>query len=170
MINREEALKFLKTYQPLPNDEELSNNIDILNFYDEVRKYFLIHYEPACVPLFLNSFGGRDGFGIYQLIEDVIKQYPNELVVPFIKQALNSKFETVIYWNAQISILFPDNSLQESLISLINHQNVDIRYATISALSRLANQDYKKSLEVRLMIETDEDIIELIQEVLKYDA
>jgi len=27
---------------------------------------------------------------------------------------------------------------------------MDIRYAAISALSRMANQDYKKSLEVRL--------------------
>ena len=75
MIDKEEALKFLEAYQPLPSDSELSKNINILNIYNEVRKYFLTHYDPRCIPLFLNSFGGRNGFGVYQLIEDVLKCY-----------------------------------------------------------------------------------------------
>ncbi len=166
MIDKEEALKFLEAYQPLPSDSELSKNINILNIYNEVRKYFLTHYDPRCIPLFLNSFGGRNGFGVYQLIEDVLKCYPSELVIPFIKLALHSKFESVIYWNAQIAVSFPDDSLQESLINLINHHNVDIRYTAISALSRMPNQDYKEYLKTRLIFESDNDIIELIHELL----
>ena len=65
-----EAIEFLKTVQPLPDDSELSE--ELIAQYDEVRKHFIKSPNELAVPLLLNSFGDGDGFGVYQLVEDAI--------------------------------------------------------------------------------------------------
>jgi len=61
------ALAFLERHQPLPPDDQLS--ADLIREYDEVRKFFIEHPDPRCIPLFLNSFGDESCFGVYQLVE-----------------------------------------------------------------------------------------------------
>jgi hypothetical protein len=62
-MNIDEAITFLKNHQPMPSDVDLDK--ETINGYDEARKVFLFNRAPECVPLFLNSFGEGDGFGVY---------------------------------------------------------------------------------------------------------
>jgi len=66
-----EALSFLQAHQPMPDDDALNAHPEILQKYEEVRKYFVENPDPRCIELFLNSFGERSGFGIYQLVDEV---------------------------------------------------------------------------------------------------
>jgi len=54
MMNKFEAIEFLKHHQPLPDDNELTK--EIIDNYDEVRKFFKSNPDEICIPLFLNSF------------------------------------------------------------------------------------------------------------------
>lgn len=78
-MNDIEALDFLKQHQLMLSDLEIEKSI--IDKYDEVRKYFLKNRNPECVQLFLNSFGEISGFGVYQLVEDVIRKYNADEVI-----------------------------------------------------------------------------------------
>jgi hypothetical protein len=65
-MNKEKAIEFLKKHQPMPDDDSLST--ELINEYDMVRKYFLMNPDEECIPLFLNSYGKIDGYGVYKLI------------------------------------------------------------------------------------------------------
>ena len=69
----EQGLAFLNAYQPMPDDTELSE--ELVRAYDEVRRFFIEHPDARCIPLFLKSFGAGDGFGVYQLVEDVLRHF-----------------------------------------------------------------------------------------------
>ncbi len=69
-MNKVEALSFLKAHQPLPDDDLLKE--EEIQKYNEVREYFINNPDEDCIPLFLNLFGGKDGLGVYELVEDVI--------------------------------------------------------------------------------------------------
>ena len=92
-MNTQEALEFLEQNQPMPADSELTE--EHIAKYDEIRSFFIESPDLACLPLFLNSFGDGDGFGVYQLIEDVIGQLRFEEVLPHLLDALSSPFRSV---------------------------------------------------------------------------
>jgi hypothetical protein len=91
------AVAFLKQYQPLPDDEALNELPDVMNTYDETRKYFLENPDPVCIRLFLHSFGEGSGYGMYQLIEDVISKFEPELVVPQLVNVLEFGPESTLF-------------------------------------------------------------------------
>lgn len=113
MITRIEALSFLKRYQPMLSDKEIKQ--EELETYEEVRKYFQNNFDERCIPLFLNAFGGKNGFGVYQMVEDVIIEYGKEVVLPYILNTFNNSSDSVKYWCIQIASNFPDASLFEPL-------------------------------------------------------
>ena len=164
-MKKEEALAFLKKHQPLPPDEKLTQ--DIADQYDDIRRYFLQYPDKECIPLFLNSFGEGDGFGIYVLIEDVIQQFATEKVVPYLVKALFCKFKSVRYWNAQIAFNFPDPELVAPLSQLLKKGDFDMRYACITALGEIRDERIKDVLRAALAKEKEEEIRELIKEILK---
>jgi len=71
-------IDFLHKNQPMPQDENLSE--EMITIYDDARRFFEHHPNKLCIPLFLNSFGERDGFGVYQLVENLIFMFPKEEV------------------------------------------------------------------------------------------
>ncbi|WP_019636598.1 HEAT repeat domain-containing protein [Paenibacillus fonticola] len=162
-----EAIEFLRNNQPLVDDSVLED--ETIKKYDEVRKFFLSNPDPSCVPLLLNSFGNGDGFGVYQLIEDVIVKFDNELVLPHLINALDSEHKSVRYWNAQIASSFPDTILIEPLIKLLEEKDSDIRYASITALSQIDEESIIEKMKDILKKEDDKDIIELIHEHLEVE-
>lgn len=117
MITRIEAIYFLKKHQPMPKDDELKE--EEIQKYEEVRKFFIDNPDECCIPLFLNSFGGKDGLGLYQMIEDVILMYDVEKVLPYVIQSLDSPYDGVKYWVSQIASNFPDDSLFDPLSNLL---------------------------------------------------
>lgn len=159
-----EALDFLRKHQPMPSDREL--NKDILDKYDEVRKFFLTYREPECVPLLLNSFGAGSGLGVYQLIEDVIRIYDNSEVIPYLKSALKSNSKSIRYWNAQIAAYFPTTELLEPLTELLGEDDYDIKYAALTALEQLDSEKVLGVIKDFQDIETDTELQELAQEII----
>lgn len=78
MLTKNEAISFLEEHQSMPKDDELKESE--IKKYEEVRKYFLDNPDEQCIPLFLNSFGGKDGFGVYQMVEEVLLDIDNNIL------------------------------------------------------------------------------------------
>lgn len=170
MITKLEALSFLKEHQPMPTDNELTEYE--IRKYEEVRKFFLNNVDVQCIPLLLNSFGGKDGLGVYQMMEDVILMYNKEEVLPHILEALNNSCEYVIYWCVQIASNFPDADLFIPLSKFIKHDDEDIKIASITALAQLALNDIRtydviEVLKKEIEIISDGEIKEFAEEVLE---
>jgi hypothetical protein len=163
-MNKLIALEFLTQYQPLPPDQELS--VEILDIYDNVREYFLANPDPVCIPLFLNSFGNGSGFGVYQLVEDVICQFSKEEVLSSLISALQSQHSGVKYWCTQIAGSFPDVKLIDPLRNLLQDGSSDIRVMSVYALSAINNEQSLGILKKHMEVVTDENILILIKEVL----
>lgn len=144
MITKLEAISFLKEHQPMPGDDELTEYE--IGKYEEVRNFFLNNVDAQCIPLFLNLFGGKDGLGVYQMVEDVILMYDKKEVLPHMLKAFNNPCKYVIYWCVQI--------------------------ASITTLAQLALNDIRSYevidvLKNEIEIASDEEVKEFIQEVLE---
>jgi len=161
-----EAIDFLKNHQPMPNDIFLNQNIEILNIYEQVRKHFLHSFNKSCVPLFLNSFGDINGFGVYQLVEDVILRYEADIVLPHLIENIENGTYPVKYWCTQIAALFPDNRLIESLKNSFNGASFDLKYHIIIAMGNIENTEAKDLLISLLTKETNEELVDLIKSYL----
>lgn len=170
MITKIEALSFLEEHQPMPKDEELKK--EEIETYEEVRNFFLNNPDEECISLFLNSFGGKDGFGIYQMVEDVVMKYDKETVMPHALKALNNESENVKYWCIQIISNFPDNRLFKPLVKMLELEDEDIKVATITALAQLALNNLCVNEVIKVLEDeteriTEEDIKGFAEEVLE---
>lgn len=169
MITKKEAITFLVEHQPMPCDEDLGEEIKM---YEEVRQFFLGNPDEQCIPLFLNSFGGKDGLGVYQMVEDVILMYDKKVVLPHVLDGLRSVYEGVKYWCIQIASDFPDESLYEPLSEILeSDDDEDIKMATITSLAQLPLNGIKNDEVIELLrceMETsgDDDIRDFIEEIL----
>ena len=163
-MNKDTAIAFLRSHQPMPNDDILDESL--INKYEEVRKFFMANPSEECIPLFLNSFGEYDGFGVYQLVEDIILKFKHEVVIHYLRESLNNEHKGVRYWCAQIALLFPDDLLVEPLSSLLMDENSDIRMAATMALMEISNPIIKQILDSHLSLEIDNDIKELITDAI----
>jgi hypothetical protein len=156
----ETALVWLGKHQPLPTDQEMVQ--EIADQFDEIRKLFLTHSDSRCIPLFLNVFGGRNGWGMYQLVEYVLLKYPTHEILPHLLEALKSPNQYVRQWCAQIASNFPDSSLVSPLATLLGDQDEDVKSGAVIALQEIQDIRVRSILEVYLEHEEDESLRELI--------
>ena len=128
-MNRNEALSFLCDHQPMPDDDDLTQ--EVIDKYDEVRKFFTANPDKEVISLFLNSYGNGDGWGVYQLVEDVFYKCHRDDVVVEIKEILEnpSIADSVRYWVTQVSAAFSDVKLKKGLAISLKSTNEDIRDA-----------------------------------------
>lgn len=169
MITKAAALSFLMEHQPMPNDQEITQ--EEIKRYEEVRTFFIDNPDEQCIPLFLNSFGDKDGFGIYQMVEDVIVMYNKKIVLPHILHAFHSSYGSVKYWCIQIATNFPDESLLSPLANFLQSEDQDIKAAAITAIAQLALNHIKADEILKILKEeikriSDEEIKEFATEVL----
>ncbi len=165
-----EAFSFLKEHQPMPSDDIIMK--EEIEKYEEVRKFFLNNRDVQCVPLLLNSFGGKDGFGIYQMVEDVILLYSKNEVLPHILNSIKNPCKYVVYWCIQIASNYPDAVLYNPLIKTLKNDDEDIKLASITSLACLALNDIRKrdvieALKNEADIVSDEEIKEFIEDTLR---
>lgn len=163
-MDTREGLEFLSKHQPMPPDEELDQQL--IDYYDEVRKWFILNPDPQCVPLFLNSFGKGDGWGVYQLVGDALIVFDKAIVVPHLVKSLRNPNGSVSYWSAQIACSFPDAVLIAPLRKLIEGGDHDIKYAAITALEQIGGTTVKDILSTQLTVEEDQELKELLENVL----
>ena len=162
------ALAFLEAHQPMPDDADLDEGL--IGEYDDVRRHFLQNLDERCIPLFLNSFGSGDGFGVYPLIEDVLAQFPPEKVVPHLAAALQSSHQSVRYWSAQIAAIFPDQELVSPLGRLLIDEEFDVRYAAVTALGQICSVESRIILSEHQQHEAEAEIADLIDDILSENA
>jgi HEAT repeat protein len=167
-MDTQAALAFLEAHQPMPDDADLDEAL--IGKYDDVRRHFLENPDERCIPLFLNSFGSGDGFGVYQLIEDVLAQFPPEKVVPHLAAALQSSRQSVRYWSAQIAEFFPEEELVSPLGRLLKDEEFDVRYAAVTALGQISSVASNMLLSEHRQQEADAEISDLIEEILSENA
>lgn len=154
-----QALSWLQQYQPLPNDTEMTQ--EIADMYDQVRLHFIKNPDSQCIPLFLNSFGGRNGWGVYQLVEDVLRPYSAQEVLPHLLNSLQSPNVYVRQWSAYIASNLPDSCLIGPLSRLLADYDEDVKSGAIIALQQIQDERVKSILELYCENETDEDLRDL---------
>jgi hypothetical protein len=159
-MNTDDALQFLRAHQPMPSDAQLSE--EDVEQYDAVRRHFLAHPSPECVPLLLNSFGEGDGLGVYPLVEDVLRKLPKNAVVPHLRAALGSVHRSVRYWCAQIAAVCPDSFLIQPLTLLLDDSDPDIRCAAITALVQIEDGTIVPLLQSALDRESDPEVRQML--------
>jgi len=163
-MNADEALQFLAEHSPLPDDDDLSD--ELIGKYDEVRRFFLDHPDPRSIAPFLNSFGSGSGFGVYQLVEDVIRPFSPEKVLPHLLAALRSPHPGVRYWSLQMAPDFAGDTLIEATMENLKHSDPNVRSAAADALSFIGNESAIKALEAARQAERDDDVRHAMEEAL----
>lgn len=134
---KDEALAFLMSHQPMPADADLTQNL--IDSYDEVRKYFETYSDSSAIELFLRSFGDGDGWGVYQLVEGVFYKCPRSDVVAALKKVLEDECipESIRYWSTQTAATFSDEDLRKGLNISLNSKSIDTREAAELAIEML---------------------------------
>lgn len=169
-MTKEEALNFLESHQPMPSDENLSS--ELIGAYEKVRVFFKNNPDNRCIPLFLNSFGGKDGYGVYQMVDEVICMYDKELVIPYIMEAIRVDNINIQFHAIEFAADFPDKRLYPLLSGLLNSVDEDVIMASIIALAQLALKniyyyDVLDDLQKKYESLTDITLKEFILEVLE---
>jgi len=158
MIKNEQFyLDFLKKNQPMLPDEELTE--ETLKIYDDARVYFQQNPNKACIPLFLNSFGERDGLGVYQLVEEVFYDFSIEDMKEHLINALSNKKGSIQYWCSRIASHFPCVEFIAHLEKLLYEGNFDIKCAVLDSLSLFDFHEARNAVSNFLKIEKDINII-----------
>jgi hypothetical protein len=139
---------------------------ELMTAYDEIRLFFVGNPDERCVPLFLNSFGNGSGFGVYQLVDNLIAMFPSPVVMPHLVAALRSPFTGVRYWNAQIAALFPDPVLVPILCEMLRNDDIDAKSAAVTALGQIPGDDAEVCLREALLASDDEMLRELIRDAI----
>lgn len=125
-MNINEAILFLKTYQPMPNDDSITE--DLINTYDEVRKFAMHNPSEELIELFMKSYGCGDGLGVYPLVEDFFKIFNEEIIIEHLKQNLKDDSLPLCtkYWLVQVALSYPSYKLIDCMNALKNQNDEDI--------------------------------------------
>lgn len=165
-MTNDEALAFLKSNQPMPADK--AGPPEIFRRYDEVREHFLSTSDDRCVPLFLGSFGEGSGFGIYQLVEDVLRRYPRKLVVDALRQHLGSKHQGVRNWCLLLGVEYADRSLVPFFARSLRSDDPEERLWAAHCMQQVyVESEDRADVEACLAEEPNEDITALLEEMLR---
>jgi hypothetical protein len=163
-----EALEFLARHQPMPDDEHLDQTT--MDTYEAVRKHFLEHYDERCVPLFLGSFGEGSGWGVYQLVEDVLREYPRDLVRKALDDCLQSPHSGVRKWCLQIAMEYEDPALLRHFRRMLSSDDVDERIWSAYNIDLVGTVDDRPLVEEALRSETDADVREILERWLQREG
>lgn len=136
-MTKNEALLFLEHHQPMPADTALTQ--ELIDVYDEVRQYFVAHPAKEAIILFLRSFGEGDGWGVYQLVEDVFYKCDSSDVIMSLRLILEdeSVSDSVRYWSTQSAAAFCNEALRKGINISLASKNEDIKEAAELAISVL---------------------------------
>ncbi len=156
-------LNFLRENQPMPSDDLLTE--ELIKTYDEARLFFHENPNKECIPLFLNSFGYIDGFGVYQLIEHVIAQYAMEDVLDDLKKSLSSEYPSVRYWSAHVASRFPSEKLLPSLSKLLQEDDIDIKTFGLIAIGQIKSPEINDIINEFLRNEIDQELIAMAMDI-----
>ena len=136
-MNKTDALTFLRAQQPLPDDDQLTQ--DLIDAYDAARRLFLAAPDHAALPLFLRSFGKGDGWGVYPLVEDLFHACSRGEAIVAIREALEDPRLPggSRYWVTQLAAAVADPTLRAGRARALRGEPPDTREAAEMALEML---------------------------------
>ena len=161
-MTTEEALRFLARHQPLPPENELDEQT--IATYDEVRKHFLDVYDERCVDLFLGSFGEGMGLGVYQLVDEVLRKYPHDLVVLSLDRHLCSSHSGVRFWCLQVATIFPDYTLRPHFKRLVLSGDVDESLFAAQNIALTAREEDRGFVQALLRRDLDPEVRQILKD------
>ena len=172
-MNKDQALKFLYQYQPMPAAEELpdSEYEALLDNYNEVLNYFESNPCEESIRPFLNSFGDTDGYGVYDEVCTFMYCFKIEQIVEPLLEAMKSSLVAVRYWAASIAIWFVNSGdcrIVQTLLELLDDSDIKVRDTAVCALSRYDQiGDYSKTIKNKYQHEQSEIVKETYSEYFK---
>lgn len=165
-MTNELALQFLRAHQPMPSDKDPSTN-DLFQRFDEVRRFFMCELDRRAVPLLIGALGEGDGHGIYSMVETTLLAYPNEVVVPALRDGLASSHRSVRYWSAQFAVNYASEELLEQLSELCRKGGIDERIAAVTAIEVIGTVKAKERLREMLTLNLERSVQEMINAALE---
>ncbi|MFC7371616.1 HEAT repeat domain-containing protein [Fictibacillus iocasae] len=164
-MNHEHALTILNKYSPMPDDDQLTQ--EIVDEYRSVIEY--IDEQPSDIlylkPL-LHSLGAFDGWGVYEVTRTILVAYESSQIIPYLKEGLLSSLNGRKYWCTLLATDFPDESLIPLLVQTLHDPLEEIRVHSAMALESIGNPCVIDELRKRMALESDEDVIDVFQEAI----
>lgn len=150
MNKYEEILTFLENNQPLPDENNITD--EQINMYRNSLEYLdEVYSDERCIPLLLNCFGSWYLFEIDKHVEPILLKFNKEIVEPYLINSLKSKNKYVRYW----SVCYAGEFLSENNINLlkkiISNKNEDedtrlFGLLSMSFISEEKTNEYIKEL------------------------
>ncbi len=108
---KEQGLEFLRAHQPMPDTDDLTINCeDWVREWERVCEHFTNSPCIEALPLFFGSFGGGDGYGVYQTLNGYIEKLDPEEAAPYFVEALNSPSAAVREQVSEFTIEFESSN------------------------------------------------------------
>ncbi|HWO97232.1 MAG TPA: HEAT repeat domain-containing protein [Bacillus sp. (in: firmicutes)] len=167
-MNKDQALSILKKYSPMPDEEDITE--EMIDEYASAIEYFEENPDPICIEPIMMTFSLDDCFGVYDHAVDVLRNFSNNQVVPYLLKAIQSEDEGRRYWGTEMAKFFPDERLINSLSRCIDDSNEEIRAYSVYALNCIGHKSVLPILYERLVKEQDGEVCkELKQAILRLE-
>ncbi len=160
-----EALAFLKSQQPMPNDPEEP----LLQRFRAVTHFLFQHPDPACIPLLLNALAHWDDWSLYDSVQSVLRQFKAQEVVPHLRVGLAHEREVTRTWSADTARYFPHPLLVEPLGRLLREDRVEVRLVAAAALELIPVPEVVQLAKAAVELERDEDVLEILRTIINGD-
>lgn len=120
----EAHLHALARTQPLPQEPELS--AELIDRFEEARLFFELNQDDRCVPLLIGAVNADSGFGVYQMVEDALRNQTRSVVLSEIELALRQGKEHHLAWVIEWAMNFEAYELAELVQTYVSHPSTDI--------------------------------------------
>lgn len=117
-------LEFLRLHQPLPLESELTE--EQIDQFEEVRLHFVNNHDDRCVRLFINAVNADGGFGVYQMVEDALRNQSHSVVISELEKALQDGKEHHLAWVLEWAMNFEAFEFEDLVQNYVNHSSSDI--------------------------------------------
>ncbi|HZM72997.1 MAG TPA: hypothetical protein VFC71_06440 [Candidatus Polarisedimenticolia bacterium] len=131
-MNGQEAIDFLGRHQPMPPDEELTD--ELIGQFDEARRALALDPQGGGVRLLLNAIGRGSGFGVYQLVDDTLRAYDPDNVVQVLAELLATVPDDRSGWLMEYALDYPDERLIDPVVEALVRGDRDTRFFAASFL------------------------------------
>ncbi|MEH7019034.1 MULTISPECIES: HEAT repeat domain-containing protein [Bacillus] len=163
-MNREQAIKILKKYSPMPDDENLTE--EMINEYASAIMYFEENPHLSCIEPIMMTFSLDDCYGVYEHATCVLREFSNDEVVPHLIKAIRDEHEGRRYCGTDLAKFFPDERLVSPLLICIDDLNDEIRGYVVYALGEIGDRSVLPILHNRLLKEDDENVCDELKQVI----
>jgi len=161
-MDTETALQFLHDHQPMPDQPDQA----LMKRFQTVLLFFSDQPDPRCIPLLINAFGLFDDIHLYETLNQILRRFEPETVVPHIVEACRSHYPSVRFAAADVATHFPHPDLIEPLSELAREGAVLIRLTSIVALERIGGPAVHALARERLPLESDGEIRGILEDIL----